>query len=113
MITKEDAVHYVGVIHEAALRMQLGGRDIARRQLRHLLDSSERTNVTLRVISFTAGGFALLDTSLLYAEASNPHLDTVHTDAPTGAVFIDSPTRLANFCTRLDLAEQVALTSSE
>ncbi|MEV7868178.1 helix-turn-helix transcriptional regulator [Streptomyces sp. NPDC088124] len=113
VITRDDAVFYVGVIHEAALRMRLGSRDTARTQLRHLLDSSERPNVTLRVIPFTAGGFALLDTSLLYAEASNPHLDTVQMDTPTGAVFIDSPTQLANFRTRLDLAEQVALTPSK
>lgn len=34
-------------------------------------------------------------------------------DSPTGAVFIDSPTQLANFRTKLDLVEEVALTPSE
>lgn len=110
VITGDAAIPYVGVIHEAALRMQLGGRDIASAQLRHLLDAGERPNITLRVIPFTAGGFALLDCSVLYAEASNHRLDTVQMDAPTGAVFIDSPTQLANFRTRMDMAEQVALT---
>ncbi|MGW2259588.1 DUF5753 domain-containing protein [Streptomyces sp. NPDC004749] len=113
VVCGENATPYTGVIHEAALRMQLGSREIAHRQLLHLLDACERANVTLRVIPFAAGGFALLDTSLLYMEAANPHLDTVQMDAPTGPVFIDSPTRLANFRTRLDLAEQTALTQTE
>ncbi|MFE4330094.1 Scr1 family TA system antitoxin-like transcriptional regulator [Streptomyces sp. NPDC056831] len=92
------------------------GRDCAghrhrRAQLLHLLDASERPNVTLHVIPFAAGGFPLLgDSSVLYAEAPNQPLDTVQLDSPTGAVFIDSPTQLANFRTRLDMVEKVALT---
>ncbi|KAK1182337.1 helix-turn-helix transcriptional regulator [Streptomyces sp. NBS 14/10] len=107
----DKPVPYVGVIHEAALRMQLGGRTAARAQLEHLLNTSDRENVTIVVIPFEAGGYPLMgDSSVLYAEAPNQRLDTVHMDSPTGAVFIDSPTQLAHFRTRLDLAEEVALT---
>jgi transcriptional regulator with XRE-family HTH domain len=112
VVTGESPIPYVGIIHEAALRMQLGTRDITRGQLQHLLAEGERPNVTLLVIPFTAGGFPLLDSSVLYAEAPTPHLDTVQLDTTTGAVFIDSPTQLANFRTRLDLSEEVALTPS-
>ncbi|WP_247706620.1 DUF5753 domain-containing protein [Streptomyces liliiviolaceus] len=99
---------------EAAVRMRLGGRSVARAQLEYLLEAADRPNVTLQVIPFAAGGFPLLgDSSVMYAEASNSHLDTVQMDSPTGAVFIDSPAQLANFRTRLDLVEQVALTPSK
>ncbi|MFI8432979.1 helix-turn-helix domain-containing protein [Streptomyces sp. NPDC079020] len=114
VIMEDHPTPYTGVIHEAAIRMQLGGRDAARIQLMHLLDTSERANVTLQVIPFAVGGFPLLgDSSVLYAEAPNHHLDTVQMDSPTGAVFIDSPTQLANFRTRLDLVEKVALTPTK
>lgn len=114
VITKNHRVPYSGVIHEAAIRMQLGGRSAARTQLLHLLDAGERANVTLQVIPFAAGGYPLLgDASVLYVEAPNHHLDTVQMDSPTGAVFIDSPTQLANFRIKLDLVEKVALTPSE
>lgn len=113
VVTGETSVPYSGIIHEAALRMQIGSRSIAQAQLRYLLNASERPNVTLRVIPFAVGGFPLLDSSVLYAAASNSHLDTAQMDAPTGGVFIDSPAQLANFRTRLDLTEQVALTASE
>lgn len=104
---------YTGVIHEAALRMQIGGRDVAREQLKHLLTEGERSTVSLQVIPFSAGGHPLIGDSVLYAEAASPHLDTVHMDSPTGAVFIDSPTQLANFRKRLDLIDRVALTAAE
>ncbi|MGK5640010.1 helix-turn-helix domain-containing protein [Streptomyces sp. URMC 126] len=110
VLTGSDPTPYVGVIHEAALRVQLGGRDVARAQLNRLLEASEWDNVTLLVIPFATGGFPLFgDSAVLYAEAANAHLDTVHMDSPTGAVFVDSPTQLAHFRKRLDLAEQAAL----
>ncbi|MFC9221085.1 helix-turn-helix domain-containing protein [Streptomyces hygroscopicus] len=109
VVTGDDPVPYVGVIHEAALRMQIGGRRVARSQLDHLLEESERDNITLLVIPFEAGGFPMAGDSVLYAEAPNLRLDTVHMDSPTGAVFIDSPTQLANFRKRLRLIEEMAL----
>ncbi|PWG13796.1 transcriptional regulator [Streptomyces sp. V2] len=114
VITGTNPTPYVGLIHEAAIRMQIGGRDVARAQLRHILESSERKNVTLRVIPFTAGGFPLLgDAAVLYADGPNLHLDTVQLDTPTGSLFIDSPTQLANFRTSLVAAEKVALNLSK
>ncbi|WP_329121625.1 helix-turn-helix domain-containing protein [Streptomyces sp. NBC_01465] len=114
VITGDRPIPYVGVIHEAALRMQIGGRGVARAQLLNLLEASERPNVTLLVTPFTVGGFPLIgDSSVLYAEAPHPSLDTVHMDSPNDAGFIDSPTQLANFRTRLDMVEKVALTPSK
>ncbi|MGO4750927.1 helix-turn-helix domain-containing protein [Streptomyces sp. 2MCAF27] len=109
VVTGDNPVPYVGVIHEAALRMQIGGRKVARSQLDHLLEESERDNITFLVIPFEAGGFPMAGDSVLYAEAANLRLDTVHMDSPTGAVFIDSPTQLANFRKRLRLIEEMAL----
>lgn len=111
VVTGDTPVPYVGMVHEAAIRMQIGGRAVARAQLQYLLEAIERPNVTLRVIPFSTGGFPLLgDSSVLYAQAPNSHLDTVQMDSPTGAMFIDSPTQLSDFRTRLDLVEKVALT---
>jgi transcriptional regulator with XRE-family HTH domain len=109
VITKAPTVTYRGVIHEAALHMQVGGRQVAREQLKRLIEEGERENVTLLVIPFSAGEFPMAGDSVLYAAAESPHLDTVQLDTPIGAVFFDSPTQLANFRRRLDAVEQVAL----
>ncbi|PJE95928.1 transcriptional regulator [Streptomyces carminius] len=109
VVTGDRAIPYTGVIHEAALRMQFGGRKVARAQLNRLLEDGERDNVTFLVIPFDAGGFTMAGDSVLYAEAPSSQLDTVHMDSHTGAVFIDSPTQLANFRKRLDMVEKTAL----
>jgi hypothetical protein len=113
VITASPAVRYLGLIHESALRMQVGGPHVAKAQLNRLLGESERTNVTLLVIPFSAGGFAMAGDSVMYVAAHSPHLDTVQVDSPIGAVYFDSPAQLANFRRRLDSAELVALNSHQ
>lgn len=108
-VVVKGGLPYLGLVHEAALRMRIGGRDVAKRQIAHLLESSERDNVALLVVPFTAGEFPLLGDSVLYAEGPTPQLDTVHTDSATGACFIDAPDALANFRRKLDVIEKLAL----
>lgn len=109
IIAKDTSVPYVGLIHEAALRMQVGGRQVWKAQLAHLLKASQRENVTLLVIPFTAGGFPMMGQSVMYAHGQTHHLDTVHLDSPAGAFIIDSSTQLAHYRKRLDLIEEAAL----
>ncbi|WP_030866384.1 helix-turn-helix domain-containing protein [Streptomyces sp. NRRL S-37] len=100
---------YVGIIHEAALRLQFGGREVARKQLNRLADAADRPHITLLVIPFSAGAFHGAGQSVLYAEGSVPQLDTVQLDTALGATFVDAPTPLANYRSLLDLMERTAL----
>ncbi|MFB7503981.1 DUF5753 domain-containing protein [Streptomyces broussonetiae] len=109
VITKTPPVTYRGLIHEAGLRMCVGGRGVAKEQLNRLLEESERENVSLIVIPFSAGGFPMAGDSVLCAAVSSPHLDTTQVGTPIGAVFFDSPAQLAGFRRRLDAVGQVAL----
>ncbi|MER6504939.1 helix-turn-helix transcriptional regulator [Streptomyces sp. NPDC001455] len=93
------------LIHEAALRMQYGGRKVAAGQLEHLLKESERDNVTVRVIPFAAGGFPNAGSSTHYVYGPVPQLDTVQTDALLGSGFVDGEARLRVFRAVLDRTE--------
>lgn len=97
------------ILHEAALRMEFGGSSVARRQLEHLLRTSERATVNLRVIPFKAGGFPGAGQSVVYAEAAVPRLDTVELDSTHGPEFIDTETQLHKYRAQLGAAESVAL----
>ncbi|HEY8987281.1 MAG TPA: Scr1 family TA system antitoxin-like transcriptional regulator [Streptomyces sp.] len=97
------------LIHEAALRMEFGGRKIARAQLDYLLKESERENVTVRVVPFAVGGFPNAGSSTLYAYGPVPQLDTVQTDTPHGPAFLDAETRLDNYRAVLDRTEERSL----
>ncbi|MFF3503092.1 helix-turn-helix domain-containing protein [Streptomyces sp. NPDC003247] len=113
VVAAEPGVPYVGLIYEAALHLRVGGRRVAKAQLNHLLEESERPNVTLLVIPLAAEGFPMAGDSLMYVTAASPHLDTVEVDSAIGAVFFDSPTQLSHFRRRLDLVERVALNPEE
>ncbi|MCE7083026.1 helix-turn-helix transcriptional regulator [Streptomyces sp. ST2-7A] len=113
VIEREDPVPYVGIIHEAALRMEFGGRAVARSQLRGLVEATEREHVTLLVIPFRAGSFHGAGQSILYAEGPVRALDTVQLDTAHGSYFADAPTPLANYRSLLDLMEASALPQEE
>jgi len=100
---------YTGVIHEAALRMQFGGRAIALAQLKHLLAMSERDNVTLRVIPFEAGEFPGAGQTVIYAEGVVPQLDAVQVDSTHGPEFLHLEAQLNRYRSQVDGMERVSL----
>ncbi|MFE9769959.1 helix-turn-helix domain-containing protein [Streptomyces sp. NPDC005808] len=99
----------VAIVHEAALRMQFGGPAVAKAQLRHLLDMSERDHVTLKVLPFAAGSFPGSGQSIFYSNGPVPQLDTVHLDQSHGPVFLDAEAQLQMYRILLDRMESVAL----
>ncbi|MFC9948284.1 helix-turn-helix domain-containing protein [Streptomyces pratensis] len=98
------------VIHEAALRMQFGGPKVARQQLRHLVEMSERDHVVLQVIPFSAGAFAGSGQSIYYIHGAVPQLDSVNLDQSHGPVFLDAEAQLEKYGVLLRRIEAIALT---
>lgn len=109
VITGDDPTEYVAVVHEAALRMQFGGADVARAQLNYLLEISERDNVTLLTLPFAQGSFPGAGQTVTYAEGPVPQLDTVQVDSSHGPAFLYAEGQLAKYRAQLDLLEELAL----
>ncbi|MGR8009785.1 DUF5753 domain-containing protein [Streptomyces hypolithicus] len=100
---------YQALIHEAALRTEVGGRKIARAQLQHLLDMSERDHMTIQVIPFKAGAIPGSGQSIYYAHGPVPQLDTVPLDQSHGLAFLDAENQLQNYRTLFTLIEAAAV----
>ncbi|MEU9637702.1 helix-turn-helix transcriptional regulator [Streptomyces tendae] len=113
VIYRDAPTPYLALIHEAALLMQFGGPSIARRQLQHLVDMSERDNVTIRVIPFAAGGFPGSGQSIFYSAGPVQQLDTVHLDQSHGPVFLDAAAQLDKYRILLDRTEAKALPQTD
>lgn len=88
---------YVGYVHEAALRMQFGGRAVMRKQLEHVCAASEQSHVDVRVIPFEVGIFPGAGHALLYTEGPVPQLDTAQLDTAHGAEFVHAEAQLAQY----------------
>ncbi|WP_037678676.1 helix-turn-helix transcriptional regulator [Streptomyces griseus] len=113
LFREDDPTPYEAIIHEAALRMRVGGSTVARKQLRHLLDMSERDHVTLRAITFDAGAYPGSGQSIHYAQGPVPQLDTVYLDQAHGLAFLDAEAQLHTYRTLFDRIESVALAPAE
>jgi transcriptional regulator with XRE-family HTH domain len=100
---------YEAIVHEAALRMKVGGPTVTREQLQHLLGMSEREHVTLRAITFDVGAYPGSGQSIYYAHGPVPQLDTVHLDQSHGIAFLDAEAQLHKYRTLFDRIEAVAL----
>ncbi|MCX5229905.1 helix-turn-helix transcriptional regulator [Streptomyces sp. NPDC006553] len=113
VLDRDRPVQYEAVIHEAALRMQFGGPKVAREQLDHILAHSERDNVTVRVIPFTAGGFPGAGQSFTYVAAPVAQLDTVQLDSSHGSLLLDADMQLRRYRGLLDRLRALALATED
>ena len=113
ILDRDDPPECTFVIHEAALRMRFGSDRVLHAQLDSLLESSTRKNVTVRVLTFEAGGFHVPGLSVTYALGAVPQLDTAQLDAAHGPVFLDAQSQLANHRGVLDRTAEAALSAEE
>ncbi|MFG2514348.1 helix-turn-helix domain-containing protein [Streptomyces sp. NPDC048584] len=109
IIERADPVTYEAVIHEGALRIRVGDRAAARRQLARVLVMSEISHISVRVIPFDVDGFGGAGSVMVYAGSVVPELDTVVRDGPNGPVFIDAEAQLNRYRTLFRRVEAVSL----
>ncbi len=109
VLFRDDPPPYTAIIHEAALRMQFGGRETACAQLAHLLTLSERPNITIVVIPFDGTTFPVSGHGVDYFHGPVTQLDTVHLDAAHGGQLVDAAASLERYRLMLDRMESVAL----
>lgn len=112
ILTGADPTSYEAVIHEAALRIRVGGRKSTHAQLGRILELSDLDHVTVRVLPFDTENFAGAGHSVLYVRGPVPQLDTVQLDTAHGGEFLDAELRLKQYRARYDRVAATALSPS-
>ena len=87
LITREvDPLRLHAILDEACIRRRIGGKDVWREQLEHLLETGRRYNITIQVLPFAAGAPASgAPVFILLQFAEGP--DIAYVDLPTGELF--------------------------
>ena len=86
------------VIDESALRRPLGGHDVMRDQLRHLIELIEQPNITLQVVPFDRGGHSAVGGSFSILRFADPELpDIVYVEQLTSALYLDRPVEVDQY----------------
>ncbi len=71
MLVAEDAPRFRTILYESVLRLRLRDEKVWREQLEHLLDMSERPNVTVQVLPFSVGPFAMMNTDVMFLQPAD------------------------------------------
>lgn len=114
ILTRDDRpLRLHAILSETALVCEVGGPDVLREQLRHIVEMSGLPNITVQVLRFAAGahlashgGFAVLG-----FDKGNPDLGYIET--LSGELFIEAPEQIRRLTTVFDHLRQQSLSPAE
>lgn len=91
MFTRPNAPRLWAVIDESVLHRPIGGRQVLRAQLEHLLDITALPTVTLQVLPFELGRSAAEGAFTILRFAAPEIPDIVYLEHLCGALYLDKP----------------------
>ncbi|GAA3929813.1 helix-turn-helix transcriptional regulator [Streptomyces gulbargensis] len=110
VLTKERPVQLWAIVDEAAVRREVGGRDVMRGQLRHLIDLMAAPHVTFQIIPFEKGAHVGMTGSFVhmdFPDRDDPEL--VYLDTPAGDLFLESEPEIRRYKSMFEHLQAVAL----
>ena len=91
------------VLDEAVMKRPIGGADVMRGQIKHLIDMAQRPNVTIQIVPFQIGGHAAAGgpfSILRFAEHDLP--DVVYLEQLTSSLYLDKHEVVDNYLAVMD-----------
>lgn len=107
ILHRADPPRIWAVLDEGALRRHIGGRDVMKAQLRHLIEMCDHPNVTLQILPFSAGAHRAMGGPFTILRYTEPDLrDVVYIEQLTSALYLDKPIEVDAY---LQVIEEVCL----
>jgi transcriptional regulator with XRE-family HTH domain len=95
------------VVDEGALRRPVGGRNVVRAQLQHLIEITDHPAVTLQILPFTIGPHSAMGGPFTILRFAEPDLhDVVYIEQLTSALYLEKPAEVDSY---LEVMEQLCL----
>ncbi|MEW2566910.1 helix-turn-helix transcriptional regulator [Streptomyces sp. NPDC047070] len=105
-----EPLRFYAVIGEGALRQQVGGPEVMRAQLQHLLKAAKLPNVRVQVLPFRAGGHACVAGSFnIVSFAETEAMDVVHVDSIAATVWVENDTESATYSSFFERTARLSL----
>jgi len=107
ILRRADPPRIWAVLDEGALRRHIGGRDVMKAQLRHLIEMCDHPNITLQILPFSAGAHRAMGGPFTILRYTEPDLrDVVYIEQLTSALYLDKPIEVDAY---LEVIEEVCL----
>ena len=114
LLTRANPPRIWSVMDEAVLRRPVGGTDVMRGQLHHLIKMAKMPQVTLQVVPFARGGHAGASGSFSVLRFEERYLpDVVYFEQLTGAQYLEQRSDVEHYLEVMDQLSGEALTPAE
>jgi transcriptional regulator with XRE-family HTH domain len=115
LLTRDDPIRIWCIFDEAALRRLVGGSDVMRHQLQHLLELGRQgAGVNLQVVPFAAGAHAGASGAFSILEFPEPEdPDAVYIDTPAGELFVEEREEVNRFQIAFEHLRATALSTTD
>lgn len=105
--------HLWAVIDEAALRKQVGGRDVMRAQVEHIIASSELANVAVQVLPNSAGAHTAMTGGFVVLDFAEMDPSIVCIETATDSLYLEKPEELHRYTVIYSHVQALALSPEE
>ena len=114
LLTRPHAPRVWMIMDEAVLRRPIGGSDVMRAQLQHLINLTELPNVTLQILPFQVGGHAAAGGPFSILRLRDPDVnDIVYLEQLTSAIYLDKPADLDSYLMVVDRLSTASMSPVE
>ena len=98
LLSKQAAPRFWAALDEAVLRRLIGGPEVMREQIEHLIEMAAHPSVTLQIVPFRVGGHSAAGGPFSILRFAEPELsDVVYLEQLTSALYIDKPTEVDRY----------------
>ncbi|MFE3602244.1 helix-turn-helix domain-containing protein [Streptomyces sp. NPDC059142] len=112
ILTRTPPVEFSFVVYEAVLRCPMGGRDVHRDQLKHLVDVAQLHNVSLQVLPFERVVSSALSGPIVVMRNA-AHESSGYTSAQSLSEFMPVPEQVSKLVERYGRIRMEALSAQE
>ncbi|HEV8559706.1 MAG TPA: helix-turn-helix transcriptional regulator [Actinophytocola sp.] len=114
LTSDEDPLELVAVIDESALRREVGGPDVMRTQLCHLVEAADQPAVTVQVLPLRGGPHLTVDGAFILLSFPEPdEPDMQYVSYSTGSLHIDDQGEVAAAKLTFDRLRSEALSPAD
>ncbi|WP_267594052.1 DUF5753 domain-containing protein [Carbonactinospora thermoautotrophica] len=114
VFTRQRPLRLWAVLDEAVLRRMVGGTEVMRDQLRHLVVMAKRQNVTLQVLPFAVGAPAWVHTPFVVLRFPEPaDLEVVYLENLTSGLYVEETAEVDRYTLMFDYLRAAALSPKE
>jgi hypothetical protein len=110
---EDDFQGLVAVLAEGVIRTLVGGRDVMREQLRHLIEVTQQYPVTIHILPFTAGALPGTDNFVIFGFPHELDGEVVYVDSDTAQRIYEERNPVRQYTYIFDAALAQALSARE